>query len=535
MIKNRTLFVFIFLIFALGISAQDNNLPIVVPEKKNEDLTAEQIIEQNKPALVSIWFQTNDYFTSGGSYAQKDTTLLSGSGFIFDERGFVGTNYHVIQGFDSLLIKTSDGTFFNASLVYVEEKNDLAILKIIDSTERKFPFIKFGNSDKVKVGNSIYAIGSPLGFEYTISEGIVAAIREKEKVSFNDPDTYAVIEKIFDKVIQITAAISPGNSGGALFNSQGEVIGITTYSYGFYGNLNFAIAINSLSNLIKSINIAKIDENEEFLKKRQENLFNTNFRLAGSFKSKVISNWYYTKQLDTMKKVDTIVLKQDSLNKINLKKAEYYYNICLEQKPDTFYIYRDLLDMYVFVENYTKAEQLYTALREKFTSDSLQNILSSSFAEGYSVSKDYRKALMFYEKLSRKDTSDQLIPYQLAYLNEMLKNYDKAIKGYNTIIRRDSSHLKAFIQLGGIYYNVYSDYKKAKKYLNIAMEKNEAAPDYSFSYPELYYYMGMIAAKEGRKTEALLNYIELKKMYLTTKEEKNRKQELYKQIIKMDE
>ena len=98
-------------------------------EKKNDELNAEQIIEQNKPALISIWYHTSDYY-SYYSYDVKDTTLLSGSGFIIDSNGIVGTNYHVIDGFDSLLIKTSDGTFYNADLLIVDEKDDMAFARL---------------------------------------------------------------------------------------------------------------------------------------------------------------------------------------------------------------------------------------------------------------------------------------------------------------------------------------------------------------------------------------------------------------------
>jgi hypothetical protein len=274
-ITLKYFFLFSIILFSALSLAQDKNLAIPnEPEKKNGDLTAEEIIEQNKSALVSVWYHTNDYYSyTSYSYTYKDTVLLSGSGFIFTKEGLVGTNNHVIAGFDSLFIKTSDGVFYNAEIVYVEEKNDIAILRIIDTAKKVFPFVKLGNSGDVKVGQNIFAIGSPLGFEYTISEGIIAALRDNEKVSFTDPDTYTLVEKTFDKVIQITAAISPGNSGGALFNGKGEVIGLTTYSYGFYGNLNFAIAINSFNNIVKNINFADLDNNEEYQKKRQQNLF----------------------------------------------------------------------------------------------------------------------------------------------------------------------------------------------------------------------------------------------------------------------
>jgi tetratricopeptide (TPR) repeat protein len=532
------LLLFIFL-FSAFLSAQDKNLTMPdAEEKKNGDLTAEEIISQNKAALVSIWYHTSDYYyysyTTTYSYGYKDTVLLSGSGFIFSPEGLVGTNNHVIAGFDSLFIKTSDGTFYNAEIVYVEEKNDFAILRIKDSSKKTFPVVKLGNSDEVKVGQSIYAIGSPLGFEYTISEGIVAALRENEKVSFTDPDTYALIEKTFDKVIQITAPISPGNSGGALFSGKGEVIGVTTYSYGFYGNLNFAVAIKVLHGILKNINFADLDNNEEYQKKHLQNLFSTNLKLAETNKSKVLTTWFYTKAIDTMKKVDTFYVKQDSLNKIYLKKAEFHYNYCMDLKPDTFYVYQNLMELYVYTDNFIKAEDLYKKIKEKFDSDSLLNTLSSSLAEAYSSSKDYKKALTFYEKMSKLDTADNFIRYQIAYLNEMMKDYKKAIKSYNALIKRDSNYIGAYVRLGNIYYKEYKDFSKAKKYLQEALFRNDMLYDYGSGNTDLYYILGMIAVKEDRKTEALMILMDMKKLYLYNKEDKMKRIELQKAILKMD-
>ena len=507
---------------------------ILLDEISEDDLNAEQIIEQNKSALVSIWFHSDNYY-SYYYYEDKDTVLLNGSGFIFSEEGIIGTNYHVVDGFDSILVKTSDGIFHNAELLLVDEKNDIAIIRIIDTLQQKFPFVKLGDSDNAKVGQVIYAVGSPLGFEYTISEGIIAALREDEKVDFNDPYTYELIVRTFDKVIQITAAISPGNSGGALFNSKGEVIGVTSYSYGFYGNLNFAIAINSFKNLINSVNFANLENNEEFLKKKEENLFNTNFRLANNYKSRLYGTWIYSKQVDTMTVIDTFALKQDSINQINLVKAERYYENCLELKPDSFYIYQEMMDLYVFIEDFKKAEDLYITIKERFDSDSLLNTLSSSLASAYSTSKDYKKALTFYKKMLKLDTSDVFIYYQIANTYEMMKKYKKAITGYKDVLKRDSNYTEAYVQLGQIYFKKYKNYDKAKRYLTEALEKDILNYGYSSYNLNLHYYMALIAIEEDRKLDAILSYMEMRNIYTYTEEENRKKFELYKAIKEMDE
>ena len=499
----------------------------------DDDLNAEQIIELNKPALVSIWFHSDNFY-SYYYYEEEDTVILNGSGFIFSEEGIIGTNYHVIDGYDSILIKTSDGVFHNAELLLVDEQNDIAIIRILDTLRQKFPFVKLGNSDEAKVGQIIYAVGSPLGFEYTISEGIIAAIREDEKVDFNDPYTYELITRTFDKVLQITVAISPGNSGGALFNSKGEVIGVTSYSYGFYGNLNFAIAINSFKDLINSVNFADLENNEDFIREKEENLFHTNSRLANNYKNRLYSTWYYSRQVDTMTVIDTFALKQDSINQINLIKAERYYNKCLELRPDSFYIYQDMMDLYVFVEDFKKAEDLYKSIRERFDSDSLLNTLSSSLAMAYSTSKDYKKALMFYEKMLKLDTTDVFIYFQIANTYELMKKYKKAIKGYKDVIKRDSSYSQAYIELGKIYYEKYEDYEEADKYLTMALEQDILNYGYSSYNLDLHYYLGMIAVDDDRKLDAILSYMDMKSVYSYSEEDNKKKLKLYKAIREMD-
>lgn len=489
---------------------------------------AEQIIEMNKPGLISIWYHTDNYY-SYYSFTTIDTTLLNGSGFIFSEDGLIGTNYHVVDGIDSLLVKTSDGTFYDAELLIIDEKNDMAILRIKNANGTKFPTIKFANSDALKVGQEVFAIGSPLGYEYTISQGIIAGIRDNEKVSFNDPVTYTPIEKNFEKVVQITAAISPGNSGGALFNRRGEVIGITTYTYSGYGNLNFAIAINSFVYFMNSVDLANIDNNEEAKKKRQESLYFSNLRLAGNFKTEATYNWIYVKQKDTMKVLDTFVVKQDSIARMNFNKAETFYYKCMAIAPDSFEVYRDMMDLYVYCENFNKAENLYDTIKVRFQSDSLQSLLSSSLASAYTTSKEYKKALMFYEKMSAKDTSDIYLRYQIGNIYEKMDKNSKAIKEYKKIIKKDPSYTQAYIQIGALYYNKYQDYRTAKEYFEKAYD-NEMVLYGSTYYLDIPYYLGMIAVKERKKTDAMLYYMDLKSIYTYTSEDNKKKADLLKAI-----
>jgi tetratricopeptide (TPR) repeat protein len=528
-ILKRTIFQILLIILFLSavreLYSQNNG---------NGELNAGQIIEMNKPALVSIWYTQARYFDySTYKYTQKDTMLLSGSGFIFSEDGLIGTNNHVIESIDSIIIKMSDGTFYNAEVLLLDEKNDFVILKIIDTTGIKFPTVKLGNSDSLKQGQDIFAIGSPLGYEYTISQGIVAGIRDNEKVSFTDPTTYLPVEKTFERVIQVTAAISPGNSGGALFNSKGSVIGITTYGYMGYGNLNFAIAINTFKNTSRLIQTADADFKEELDRKREQSIFNKSYKSASNIKTQLSYDWMYTKQKDTMKVYDTLIVRTDSVNKINFVKAELLYMKCLDMRPDTFFVYRDLLDMYVITESYDKAEDLYKKIKEKFQSDSLINSLSSTLADVYSTKKDYSRALVFYEKMMKTDTSDLFIRTQVATLYEKMGDYKKAVKKLNEVIKKDSSYTNAYVQTGRIYYENIKDNDIAKKYLTEAYFK-EISNGY-VTYPEILYYLGMIAVGENRKTEAVMYYLDFKNSYTYKDEDTKKKKELFKAIQNMNE
>jgi serine protease Do len=152
-----------------------------------------------------------------------------GSGFIISHDGYVLTNNHVIEGADAIHVRLSDRREYLAELVGTDTRTDLALLKI-DAED--LPIVKMGDSDKLKPGQWVLAIGSPFGFDYTVTAGIVSATGR------NLPsDSYVPF-------IQTDVAINPGNSGGPLFNLEGEVVGINSQIYtrsgGFMG-VSFAI------------------------------------------------------------------------------------------------------------------------------------------------------------------------------------------------------------------------------------------------------------------------------------------------------
>ena len=146
------------------------------------------------------------------------------------------TNYHVIKGASSAIVKLPDGAFYDVDgVVAFDKARDLAVIK---AHGQNFRVVTLGNSDRVQVGEEIVAIGSPLSLESTVSSGIVSGIR--------------TIEEEGGKFLQITAPISPGSSGGPLFNMAGEVVGITTLYLEGGENLNFAIPVNDAKRLLSA-------------------------------------------------------------------------------------------------------------------------------------------------------------------------------------------------------------------------------------------------------------------------------------------
>ncbi len=155
-----------------------------------------------------------------------------GSGFIVSQDGYILTNTHVVQGADEVMVALQDKREFKAKVIGIDRKTDVAVLKIDASG---LPTVKIGDSNKVKVGEWVVAIGSPFGFESTVTKGIVSAKGR------------SLPQETLVPFIQTDVPINPGNSGGPLFNMKGEVIGINSQIYsrtgGFMG-LSFAIPID---------------------------------------------------------------------------------------------------------------------------------------------------------------------------------------------------------------------------------------------------------------------------------------------------
>lgn len=182
-----------------------------------------------------------DKFFEGGpnGIPQEQMKRSLGSGFIIDEDGTVLTNNHVVSRADEIEVELADGRKFNATVLGVDEKSDIAVIKI--KAEGKLPVAKLGDSKKMRPGDWVMAVGNPFGLEHTVTVGVVSA---KGRMIGGAP---------FAKFIQTDASINPGNSGGPLFNLDGKVIGINTMIHAGGQGIGFAIPIDLAKSMIPEL------------------------------------------------------------------------------------------------------------------------------------------------------------------------------------------------------------------------------------------------------------------------------------------
>ena len=173
----------------------------------------------------------------GGNNGRQPHSSL-GSGFIISEDGYVVSNYHVVREADEIIVRLSDRREYVAEVVGTDPRSDIAVLKV--NAEKPLPVLKLGESKALQVGEWVLAIGSPFGFDHSVTAGIVSA---KGRSLPNEN---------YVPFIQTDVAINPGNSGGPLFNLDGEVVGVNSQIYsrtgGFMG-LSFAIPIDVVVNV----------------------------------------------------------------------------------------------------------------------------------------------------------------------------------------------------------------------------------------------------------------------------------------------
>jgi serine protease Do len=239
---------------------------IAIPDPVSLSNTFSQIAEKLDPAVVKIKVTIApragkvrqggrqpipqipgippDLFNFGAPSDPRDQGgEATGTGFIVDKSGLIMTNHHVVDRATKIMVELSDGSTETASLVGSDEATDLGLIKI--NAGHDLPTAKFGNSDAAKVGDWVLAIGSPFGFDHTVTSGIISAKgRDNSAPQFGVDPNFAGLQRF----IQTDAAINPGNSGGPLVNMAGEVIGVNTAivsETNSFAGLGFALPSNT--------------------------------------------------------------------------------------------------------------------------------------------------------------------------------------------------------------------------------------------------------------------------------------------------
>ena len=170
----------------------------------------------------------------------------SGSGFIWDTQGHIVTNFHVVYGAHSIQVILDDQSTHDARVIGVDPDHDLAVLQITAERRQLHP-LKIGNSQTLRVGQHVLAIGNPFGLDHTLTTGVVSALGRSIK---------SINERTIEGVIQTDAAINPGNSGGPLLNSSGQLIGVNTQIMspsGAFSGIGFAVPVNTVKRIVPQL------------------------------------------------------------------------------------------------------------------------------------------------------------------------------------------------------------------------------------------------------------------------------------------
>ncbi|MBI2651579.1 trypsin-like peptidase domain-containing protein [Candidatus Woesearchaeota archaeon] len=197
-------------------------------------------LDELKDELKSVKVKSEDFSAIVEDVMQSvvsvGTNNAQGSGAIIDDRGFIITNLHVVESASIIRVLTYDDKVYNAKLIAYNDVADIAVLKV----DAKLKALKFGNSDAVKVGERVIALGNPAGLSFTVTEGIVSAVHRKGP---NNLNVY----------LQTDVPINPGNSGGPLVNSDSKIIGINNFKIKGFEGLGFAIESNTVKDVTDEI------------------------------------------------------------------------------------------------------------------------------------------------------------------------------------------------------------------------------------------------------------------------------------------
>lgn len=479
----------VYLLFLLIVFGFNYNSSVAL------DLTPSQVFEMVNNKVVVIY-----------SFDFENKPIKQGSGIVINDSGLIVTNFHVFSECENIMVYHNNVKIGTADIIDADMEQDILVLKI-DNLDLKG--IQIGNSNNVNVGEKVYAIGSPMGYENTISEGIISGIR-----SVNNDESM---------LIQVTASISEGSSGGAIVNSEGELIGISTSQIKNGQNLNFAIPVNSVIDYKNSISYNKIDleGNKTFIK-------GYNAYKSNKFEDAIYYYTGYLKLFDTgiahfnrglaylelEKFKEAIMDFSNAINNDYSKGKVYYsrgdaylgrgdYSMALSDYNYAVYLEPELSVPYnKRGEYYLQTGDFNNALNDFSTAIKLRGDYSLYYynrgqaneylKKNINAIDDYSEAINMYP-----DYYDAY--YSRATLFNKIGNFDKAIYDFQKCIEIYPDYKYPYNNIGWVYFNK-KDYKNAIYYLEKCFELDNTDWDAILGISTTHFVIG-----NEKKAEFFLN------------------------------
>lgn len=324
--------IIVMLAIIIGIYKIYANIDVNTYENEiTTEKTSKEIIVDNNNDITEILQYANSSIVGISKIKDKGSTIFLkdgatklglGSGVIVSEDGYILTNEHVSgEKYNKCYVTLENGTTHNANVVWSDSNLDLSIIKI---PMRGLTYAKLGDSKEIKVGQSVYAIGNPIGYEFqrTVTSGIISALNRTIKIEEDDKTSY------MSNLIQTDATINPGNSGGPLINTKGEIIGINSVKITSAEGIGFAVPINCVKSIIERfITEGKFDEAGLGIFAYDKNIISyiaPNIEFQNGIYIEQISEDSPAKKTDL--KVGDIITKIDGIELINMcDLREYIY------------------------------------------------------------------------------------------------------------------------------------------------------------------------------------------------------------------
>jgi tetratricopeptide (TPR) repeat protein len=472
---------------------------------------ADRIFKENSKAVVLVIV-----------YDEKGNKIGQGSGFIVRADGAVVTNYHVISKARDIKVKAGEKVFDVEGLIFTDEKNDLVILK---AKAKDMPVVKLGVVEKANIGEHVYVISSHGRLENTITDGLLSGIIEMDGKR---------------EILQMTVPISPGSSGGPVFNRNGEVIGVASGGFllpGEIRSLSLAMSVKLIKDKISSKRVTAIKESglEDYGKTAWYWFFLGNGYDKSGMHKEAIDAYKQAIKIDPVlaythcglgivyyksgKYKEAIEAWKQAI-RIDLDFAEIHYNLgnayyksgkykeaieaykqAIRMDPGFAMAHSNLGLAYADSGKYKEAIEAYKqAIRIKPDFAMTHNNLGAAYHE----SRKYKEAIEAYKQAIRMDPDDADAHYNLGLAYGYSGKYKEAIEAWKQAIRIDPDYAKAHNNLGIAYYNS-GKYKEAIEAYKQAIR---IKPDYA----DAHYNLGVTYVFLNDRGSALEQYKTLKSL-----------------------